>query len=293
MESFPRISVITPSFNQASYLEETICSVLGQNYPNLEYIVIDGGSGDGSKEILERYSHHLSYWCSEPDRGLAHAIQKGAERCTGDIICWVASDDCFLPGALHRVSEYFHAHPDEEVVTGGCYFVDSKGTPCSIGLQRYTMGVPATFERFLFYEQDGVAAYSTFWKREAFESVGGVDPDLQFAMDFDLFIRLARRRPFGHLPEFLSSFRVHSESKSTTSQHVRESEVAMIKARYGLGDHHPVVQKAAYWRYRIPSLVRKSFLALNLLTGRVNLKALAKDQQNAYTQNRATGVEIG
>src|ERR1044071_5583992 len=116
-----KITVVTPSFNQAKYLETTLRSVHEQDYPCVEHIVMDGGSTDGSVEILRKYSAHLAYWCSEKDRGQADAIAKGFQRATGDILCWLNSDDVFLPGALRAVSEYFTRHPEAEVVCGGAY----------------------------------------------------------------------------------------------------------------------------------------------------------------------------
>src|ERR1043166_2179963 len=119
-----KISVVTPSYNQAKYLETTLRSVLEQDYPHLEHIVMDGGSTDGSQEILERYSSRLAYWRSAKDGGQADAIAEGFKHATGDIFCWLNSDDVFLPGALRAVAEFFTAHPDAETVCGGAYIIN-------------------------------------------------------------------------------------------------------------------------------------------------------------------------
>src|SRR5262245_11946447 len=127
----PRITVVTPSFNQAAYLEQTILSVLGQNYPNLEYIVIDGGSTDGSVDIIKKFQDGISYWISEKDRGQGHAINKGLIRATGDIVAYLNSDDYYLDGALQRVADYFVINPEVDLIHGRCRVVDESGTKVS------------------------------------------------------------------------------------------------------------------------------------------------------------------
>src|ERR1051326_2842776 len=125
--TLPRITVITPSFNQAEFLAQTITSVLGQKYPNIEYMVIDGGSTDGSVDIIRRYEKDLAYWVSEKDRGQTHAINKGLRRATGEIIAYLNSDDYYLPSAFDRVAAHFRAHPDVDLIHGRCRTVDVGG----------------------------------------------------------------------------------------------------------------------------------------------------------------------
>ena len=127
MTYLPRITVITPSFNQAPYLEQAISSVLDQGYPNLEYIIIDGGSTDGSVDILRKFEGRLAYWVSEKDRGQGHAINKGLQRATGDIIAYLNSDDYYLEGTFARVADYFGCHPDVDLIHGRCRVVDERG----------------------------------------------------------------------------------------------------------------------------------------------------------------------
>ncbi len=264
----PRISIITPSYQQDRYLEQTIRSVLTQDYPHKEYIVIDGGSTDGSVDILRKYADRLAYWCSGKDDGQADAIARGFEKSTGEILCWLNSDDLFLPGALSAVAKYFAKHPEVEVVSGGGYFMDSGGRPWRRGWGAVSLGVATTHDRLRFHGMHGVLQQATFWRRSAYEAVGGIDRTLHFAMDLDLFIRLAKRRRFGRLPRLLACLRLHERSKTATMEDVRVREVKLIRERYGVSKHHPVVQRGLFERYRVPSLLRRLMLSVLYVLGR-------------------------
>lgn len=270
--NYPRISVVTPSFNQAQYLEQTLRSVLEQGYPNLEYIVIDGGSTDASQTILERYAPRLSYWCSEPDQGQSDAIAKGFHRATGEILCWLNSDDLLLPGALHRVARYFQRRPQTEVVSGGAFVIDAAGLPSQTAYGSYTLGVPSTFDRFRFFGQEGVFQQATFWRRSAYEAVGGIDPKFHFAMDLDLFTRLAARRRFGWLPRMLACFRLHEECKSMRLQDVRTSELALYRSVYLRSDGETHSGHLRHWIYKNLNRSRKVALAAFRHAGFVKLQ---------------------
>jgi glycosyltransferase involved in cell wall biosynthesis len=257
-----RISVVTPSFNQARYLEQTIRSVLEQEYEPLEYIVIDGGSRDQSVEIIRKHADRLAYWCSEPDKGQADAIQKGFKRATGDILCWLNSDDILLPGALRAVGDYFLMNPDIESVSAGAFTIDENGKPLRHGFGSLTLGINASYNRLRFYGQDGIFQPATFWRRSAYEAVGGVNPDFHFIMDLDLFARLAARRNFGRLPQFVAAFRLHAESKSMTIQKIRTAEIEQFDRIYGVAGLPGIWRKTLYWAFRSPALVRKLCLTL-------------------------------
>ena len=209
MATLPRITVVTPSYNQACYLEETIESVLTQKYPNLEYIVIDGGSTDGSVEIIRNYSDKMKYWISEPDQGQSHAINKGFTQATGDILCWLNSDDVFLPGALACVGEQFQRRPQVDMLMGYTVFVSAEKRiqRCVYNLMRLHM--LAKYGVIAFSQQ------SMFWRRELLERVGCLDESLHACMDVDLWIRfLKASAKVRRINRYLAAWRLHSACKS-------------------------------------------------------------------------------
>jgi glycosyltransferase involved in cell wall biosynthesis len=223
----PRVTIVTPSYNQAEFLEETLRSVLLQNYPNLEYIVIDGGSTDGSTDIIRRYERHLAYWTSEKDAGAADAISKGFQRASGSILAYLNSDDPYMPGALHAVVRAFQEQPQCDVVFGNTYWTDPQGN--ILAERRQTPFWPASY----LYGGSDLQQPSTFWKREVFVRAGGMNPDYLTAFDTDLFFRLiACKAQFRHLRQFLSSFRIHPESKSSTLIERRTLELERIRSAH-------------------------------------------------------------
>jgi hypothetical protein len=206
----PLLSVVTPSFNQAAFLERTMKSVLDQEYPRLEYIVQDGGSTDDSVCILERYQERLAHWESARDRGQSHAINLGFRHATGDILAYLNSDDMLLPGSLHYVAHYFETHPEVDVVYGHRVVIDTDD--CEIG--RWVL--PPHNDEILSWA-DYVPQETLFWRRRIWEKIGGqIDEDFQFAMDWDLLLRLrdAGAR-FARVPRFLAAFRVHTQQKTS------------------------------------------------------------------------------
>ncbi len=223
----PRITIITPSFNQADYLEETIKSVLEQGYPNLQYGVIDGGSTDGSAEIIERYRDRLDFSVIERDDGQTEAINKGLTRADGEIVGWLCSDDTLLPGALEKIGGHFAMHPKDDWIAGGCRVIDPVGVvtdtvnPCG----DFTLpGVLLRGEgRSFNLPQPGV-----FWRRSLHDLLGLLDESLHYCMDFEFWLRLIEtgRRPT-LLDTVLATYRLHESSKSCaapigfTREHIR------------------------------------------------------------------------
>lgn len=266
--SYPRISIVTPSYNQAAYLEQTLKSVLDQDYPNLEYIVMDGGSTDGSIEIIERYSNKLTYWESGKDKGQADAIYRGFERATGEILGWVNSDDLLLPKSLEKVGRYFNLYPTEEWVTGGCIIIDNAGRYLRnrIGNPKCNLGDRVTFNHLLFF---GCAFNqpASFWRKKSFFAAGGFDRSLQFCFDYDMYFLLARQCPSGNIRDYLACFRVHPASKGSTIRDIWRAENESLWHKYGR------YEKPAWYRccvaqlYAKRNFIKSCVLQLRLKTG--------------------------
>lgn len=208
----PTISLVTCSYQQARFLDATIRSVLGQNYPALEYMIVDGGSTDGSRGIIERHAPALSWWVSEPDHGQSDALIKGFERATGDVCGWLCSDDLLLPGTLARVGEFFRDHPDVQAVYGDSIWIDVNGAPIRPKREM-------SFNRFVFlHDHNYVPQPSTFWRRSLYESVGGLRPHFDVAMDNDLWERFSARTKIAHIPSYLSCMRYYPEQKTLADE---------------------------------------------------------------------------
>src|SRR5262245_3781689 len=219
-----RITVVTPSFNQASFLEETMRSVLLQGYTDLEYIVIDGGSTDGSVDIIRKYEKYLAHWSSQADDGAADAIRKGFEKGTGSVFAYLNSDDLYLPGALYRIERAFRER-EADVVYGNLLWMDRDGK--ALGQRRQT---PFARMGYLYGGFD-LQQPATFWKRDLYLKCGGIDPTYRFAFDTDLFFRFANNAArFRHVNKCVASFRIHPQSKSSNESLICEQELQRLRA---------------------------------------------------------------
>jgi glycosyltransferase involved in cell wall biosynthesis len=206
----PKISIVTPSYQHGRYIEFTINSVLKQTYPNLEFFVQDGGSTDGTLELLKSKEVDFTGWVSEKDNGQAQAINRGFAKTSGEIMAWLNSDDLILPGALNVVADFFNRHPDIDVVYGNRLLIDKD----NMEIGRWIL--PGHDDTVLSWV-DYIPQETLFWRRRIWEKIGGkVDESFQFALDWDLLVRFRDAgAKFHHIPQFLGAFRIHEKQKTS------------------------------------------------------------------------------
>ncbi len=224
--TLPRITVITPSFNQGRFLEATIKSVLDQNYPNLEYIIMDGGSTDNSKAIIRHYEDRLTHWESRPDKGQTHAINKGISMATGDLINWLNSDDLLVPGALERLGWAFSGRPEADVFYGDYEAVDAAGA------RIYSRKAAPYHPKTLVWGRQLSSQPAVFFSRNLADRLGPLDESLTFCMDTEFWTRAAlNQASFVQIRSPLGITRVHGDAKTTRLQHTLKAEHEAILAR--------------------------------------------------------------
>jgi len=234
----PLVSIITPSFNQAGFLEETIQSVLGQSYPRLEYILVDGGSSDGSLQIIQRYASRLAWWVSEPDKGQTDAINKGFSRARGEILAWLNSDDTYHPGAVAEAVGYLLSHPQAGMVYGDADLINERGEVIGRFPARQTDY--ARLRRGYVH----IPQQAAFFRASLWRQVGPLDPTFYFAMDYDLWVRLAKLAPLHYHPRCWANFRLHGGGKSVIADDRCWPEMLRVHRREGGGWLTPLVFKA-------------------------------------------------
>jgi glycosyltransferase involved in cell wall biosynthesis len=204
----PTVSIITPSFNQAHFVEETIHSVLAQDYPRIEYIIVDGGSTDGSVEIIQKYAGQLAWWISEKDRGHADALNKGFAHASGEILAWLNSDDTYYPGAVSEAVAYLQAHPEVGLVYGDADLTDNAGRVIGRFASRQT-----DYNRLLRGSVH-IPQATTFFRADLWRQIGPLDLSLFFAFDYNFWVQLSKISRLQYLPRLGATFRLHSEGKS-------------------------------------------------------------------------------
>jgi glycosyltransferase involved in cell wall biosynthesis len=220
-------TIVTPSLNQSLFIEQTIKSVLDQDYRLREYIIIDGGSTDGTLDIISRYQPSLTFSETGQDTGQSNAIARGFKRGTGDILGWLNSDDYYLPGTLAKVAHIFEKHPDIVLVYGDYIVLRPSGE--QIYKPKVSWNHTIALYAYLMIPQP-----SAFWRRSAYDSIGGLNDNYDYCMDYDLFLRLSAAYPgkFLHLQEPLSVFRLHSDSKTARHHGVFSSENKLVRAQF-------------------------------------------------------------
>ena len=247
----PLVSIVTPSFNQARYIEATIRSVLSQDYPQIEYLIVDGGSTDGTVEIIRKYAGRLAWWVSEQDQGQTEAINKGFGRAQGQILAWLNSDDTYEPGAVSAAVKYLLDHPDVGMVYGDCNFIDEDGRV--IG----KFGSAQTDYRLLRRGYVHIPQQTMFFRAEWWKQVGPLDPSFYFAMDYDLWTRLSARTELKYVPQTWANFRLHGAGKTIAADDRCWPEMIRVHYRDGGSFFSVIVAKyyvrkiiAPFWNWR-------------------------------------------
>jgi glycosyltransferase involved in cell wall biosynthesis len=229
MTSWPKISVITPSYNQGEYLETCLCSVLEQGYPNLEYLVLDGGSQDDSPRIIQRYGDQLAYWVSEPDQGQADAINKGLQRASGELLAWLNADDYYLPGALEKAALAYRQHSGAPFFFGNGVRVEATG---KVKTEFFPEGRLIFNREALIYGLNYILQPATFIAAWAVTKVGMLDTSLHYGLDTDLWIRLSALGEPQPIPEILAATREYGATKTSTGSFGRLEELRHIAEKY-------------------------------------------------------------
>lgn len=228
--SWPKISIITPSYNQGQYIEQTIQSVLGQKYPNLEYIVMDGGSTDQTVRILKKYSKQLT-WVSEPDHGQTDAINKGLRLSTGDIVAYLNSDDSYEPHALKTIALYLRSHPRTQFVYGKGQLIDAKGKP--IGFYNDSQATTESLHGGCVISQP-----TAFWTKNVATQIGEFDESFHFTMDYDFWVRVSKKFKMVYLPDVLANTRIHNATKTSSQTHKLHKEAIRVQKTHYHYVHH-------------------------------------------------------
>ena len=240
MVRYPLVSIVTPSYNQAEYLRESINSVLAQDYPRIEYIIVDGGSSDGSIGIIKEYQDRLSWWVSEKDQGQTDALNKGFSRASGDLYAWLNSDDVLRPQAVSEAVAFMAENPEIGLVYGDLNFIDHNGV--TIGKFNAKQTDVNKLKRGWVH----IPQPAAFWRADLWKEIGPLDPSLFFAMDYDLWIKLASLAPVHYYEGHLwADFRIHDASKTTTADQQCWEEMLQIHRRDGGRWFSVIVAK--YW----------------------------------------------
>ena len=252
------VSIVTPSYNQAPYIEETIGSVLSQDYPQIEYAIVDGGSTDGTVDVIKKYQDRLSWWVSEKDRGQTDAINKGFGKAKGEILAWINSDDTYEPGAVTAAVKYLEDHPEVGMVYGDCNFINEKGRV----IGRFNSA--QTSYHLLRQGYAHIPQQTMFFRANLWRQVGPLDPSFYFAMDYDLWTRIAARSEIRYIPQTWANFRLHTSGKTIVADDRCWPEMIRVHYRDGGSIFSVIVAKyyirkliAPLWNWRRRRMLNK------------------------------------
>lgn len=278
MSKLPKITVVTPVYNGAKYLEKTINSVLGQSYPNLEYMIIDGGSIDGTIDIIKKYEGKLSYWVSEKDDGIYSAIQKGFDRATGEIMAWINSDDYYSEHCFETVVEIFKKFPKIEWLTGLSVHYDEKGRIVNAWESRDFTRLDFLSGDYMFVQQE-----STFWKRSLWEKAGSQLGKYKLADDFELWLRFSRYAQLYCVNAYLGGFRLRSKDQLSLNgwnEYLSECSDA-IKNEKISNKEKSALKKIKFWK-----LVEKIIIKTKFFNKNIPNKFIKHIYKNIYSDRR-------
>jgi glycosyltransferase involved in cell wall biosynthesis len=256
-KNLPTVTVVTPAYNQADFLRDTIESVLSQDYPNIEYMIVDGGSQDGTMEIIKKFEDKLAGWVSEKDKGQTDAINKGFARAQGHILAWLNSDDTYEPGAVAAAVKYLQEHPKVGLVYGDCNFINEAGRV--IG----KFGSAQTNQQLLRQGYVHIPQQTMFFRADLWRQVGPLDPSFYFAMDYDLWTRIAARAELKYVPQMWANFRLHATGKTIVADDRCWPEMVRVHYRDGGSFFSLIVAKyylrkliAPLWNWRRRRMLR-------------------------------------
>jgi len=224
--SYPKVSIVTPSYNQSKFIEENILSIQNQDYPYIEHIIADGGSTDGTLDILKKYNDKI-IWISEPDNGQTEAINKGFKMANGEICAYLNSDDLYLPGVIKKIVIYFNKHPQVDMIIGDMHYVDETG-----GIKKTSFFPPFNEGRMIRSGGSLISQTGVFFRRKLFDSIGMFDETLDYAMDYDFYIRAGMKHKVRRIPLIVAKFREHACAKSSSQANEMLIESHMVQKRY-------------------------------------------------------------
>lgn len=243
----PLVSIVTPSFNQARYIEAAMQSVFAQDYPRIEYMIVDGGSNDGTVDLIKKNEDKIAWWVSEKDKGQTDAINKGLRRARGEIVAWLNSDDTYEPGAVSAAVKFLREHPEVGLVYGDCNFINEDGRV--IG----KFNAAQTDHRLLRQGYVHIPQQTAFFRAGLWRQVGPLDPTFYFAMDYDLWTRIAARSEIKYIPQTWANFRLHTSGKTIAADDRCWPEMVRVHYRDG-GSFFSVIVAKYYIRKLIAPL---------------------------------------